>query len=302
MWQQRRPLAAPVIKISPEGEVKATFSADPAGRFTEADLTDFAIGPGGEVYILAIGVKEQQEPEVDVVAFAEDGSHRWSIKLEHVFVAERLAVFPTGHFLVAGRKWIKEGAPGAETSSEAAKGGSPLAGEPYTAIYDRSGRVVRELTLPGDVSPGDASLSDAGRRAARTAISLSTTVAGDDGNVYLMRRTEKALVFALSADGTVVRRFEVEPPSADMRPVTMQRADGGRLLIEFAKKVGERQLSHENEVFSIVDSESGERVLDYKIDGSESPGSFACYSAGGLTLLGRTREGQLALRRAVARY
>jgi hypothetical protein len=216
-----RPLAAPVVKISPEGEAKGTFSLEAVGGFTESTISDFAVGPGGEVYILAIGAKEHQEPEVDVFAFAEDGSYRWNVKLEEFFSADHLAFFPSGEFLVAGTRRGKAAPVPPGAGPEAAREKTPPVLEPYTAVFDRGGRVVRKLTLPGDVQLGDASLSAEQKFAVQAAISVGTAVTGDDGNVYLMRRTEKALVFVLSADGTVVRRFELEPPSAKMRATNM---------------------------------------------------------------------------------
>jgi len=208
--------AAPVAKISPEDVQKTAFSIKGVPGFERARVMiyDFAVGLRGQVYLLVGKCEGVKNPkcEVDVLSLDENGAYQSATKLERYFYPSRFAVFLSGEFLVSGTRDKEVGT--AEASAAQTGSRSLPVEEPYTAIFDGSGRVRAELTLPDDVkleSAGD-SEPDKEPEGARLAVEWGMVASGEDGNIYLARSMAKPLVFVISPDGSVLRRFEVKPP------------------------------------------------------------------------------------------
>jgi len=294
----RKPAAAPVLKFSAEGNRVAIFDIQAAPGFEQLGLGDFAVGLRGQVYMLAIKSKDEQ----DIVVFGKDGQHQSTIELKPLFMGEQLAVFLSGEFLVSGRKLSEKRQP---TSDR------------FTAIYDRSGRLVKELDLQeeskittqklgSDVKQAeDADTVARKQQAAADArkaeeelaksIDLGTAEPAEDGNVYLLHPASKPIIYVISPAGELVRRLVIPPPSENYAPIAM-KVGGGRMVIQFEKYDPERKSSRR--IFSLLDAESGEKIADY-VSPPEIGGALACYTPNGFTFLTSTQDRKLALLRAV---
>lgn len=140
-----------VSEIIPESKRIATYGSSPlsSSDYPNSSSRSFNVTPGGAVYALittrAKPSSESPSPvrEYYVERFKDDGTTdsithvepppdatRWSPNL--------LGVFRDGSLLIAG------------TLSGSANPGA-ISRRPFTAIYDPSGRFVREVTLPDDV-------------------------------------------------------------------------------------------------------------------------------------------------------
>ena len=64
----------------------------------------------------------------------------------------------------------------------------------------------------------DPHATDAANPFGNRAIELGLMEAGNDGNLYLMRRLSPAILSAISPAGEVIRRFTVDPGEADYMP------------------------------------------------------------------------------------
>ncbi|HVN07477.1 MAG TPA: hypothetical protein VMV61_00795 [Patescibacteria group bacterium] len=293
---------APIAKISREGKRTAVFSVASVSGFEHAQLYNFAVGLGGELYALVVTAKDGKR-ELDILKFENDGTFLFATKLGPVFTPAQLAVFPNGDFLVAGWKTLDHPRKAATpTASQKDEHPSPPPVQPFAAIIDGSGRLLTELAIGHGGSSKNPGGSASSEGMPSSEISLGDAVAGADGNIYLMLRTiPKPTVSVISAGGIVLRRFEVAPPSETAQAMAMKYVSGHKLIFEFGQRVDSRRTDLKNEIFSVVDPETGAREIDYQ----SSPaigGAFCCYSPNdGFTFLGTTKDGQLVLRRVSPR-
>jgi hypothetical protein len=70
-------------------------------------------------------------------------------------------------------------------------------------------------------SMGDPRVTSEQNPGGNRAIAYTKMEMAEDGNVYLMRWTNPAILYAVSAGGAVVRRFAVNPGNPSYRPVTI---------------------------------------------------------------------------------
>ncbi len=246
-----------LFRLSSKGLVEAKFDT------TGALINRYAVRPDGGV--IMIHLDGGGDKYVD--NFAPDGSREPSIRLEPPptpFFPSQLAVFHSGEILVAG----PQGRPGYKAS---------------TAIYDPTGRLVKQLVLDRDVEI-ERGLENGGtenaiaRQKNTHAIDTSVAIAGDDGLVYLMRATSPPTVYAISAAGVVVHEIVVTPPDGVGSPNFGIRVVKNKLVIQFRRNCGTTDSDPcRSSAYAIVDSTTGERLAAYEAD-KEVAGPMACYA------------------------
>jgi hypothetical protein len=125
--------------------------------------------------------------------------------------ATQISVFPSGDLLVAGSVHDPE----------------KTARVPFTGIFGSNGSLKKKVTLTDDddleklAESGDPRVVAPERSFSNTAVELGQAEAADDGNVYVMRRMSPAIIYAVSAAGEVVRRFEVDTGDSGFMPISM---------------------------------------------------------------------------------
>jgi hypothetical protein len=184
-WYQKEYLhGSPIAKISSDGKKTAVISIQSAPGFEEGAAYNFAVSPQGEVYLL--GAKSVAERHV--VKFNNEGKFDSVFLLEPFLEPYHIAIFASGELLVSGQEL------------------SPLDGKPtgrlLLAVYDRSGKFLREVSLPRDIALPAEQASGKVAEDAEAAFSLGNLHAADDGNIYLMRATENPIVYAIAPGGT----------------------------------------------------------------------------------------------------
>ena len=297
-------LAAPIFKVSPEGEVKAAFSVKGVKGFERATATiyDFAVGLRGQVHLIVRKCEDgkSRKCQVDILTFSEDAAYQSAtrLELERDFDPSRLAVFPTGEFLVAGLRDKEAETPEASVA-QAAKHSPPVQ-EPYTAIFDSSGRVRAEVTLPLDSKRLTEGGSEKESDSLGLAVQLGMVAIGEDGNIYLSHHTARPVVYVISSSGVLLRQLQIMSPTESAWPMTMTYAAGGRLVFGFAEKLEEGLYNTGSAIYSLVDAETGERLIDYQ-SAPGIGGVFVCYTPSGFTFLASTKDGHMAIRQAVPR-
>ena len=107
------------------------------------------------------------------------------------------------------------------------------------------------------------------------AIEFSKMEASDDGNIYLMRWTSPAIIYAVSPGGEVVHRFTVDPGSVACRPVSMH-ITGGKIAVLFVNN--ESTL----DTMKVVDLQGRalatyNETADPRKPGQRLGDAFACY-------------------------
>ena len=259
--------ASGIHKLSPKGERIALFQPN-ANPDLKVDLSvSLAFGPNGELYQLVF----PHEISRYVFVYKPDGTYKSAIKLQPGFpwVPYALAVFPQGSLFVSGLEYDHDR-------------NNPVMW-PFSGIFSADGSLLKEVKLEDDdtlrelAAAGDARVTSPSNPSANHAIEFSKMETASDGNVYLMRWTNPAIFYAVSAGGEVVRRFTVDPGDSSYHPVTMH-VSGTRIAVLFA------QPQMEEEIVKVVDLE-GHAIATYyqpMVNGKPKYGmlslAFACYS------------------------
>lgn len=309
-------MTTPVARIARDGSSVKRFSLADAPRFDRHDtFSDFAVDLRGNVYLITTRLAsregtrrdEAEQFEQVIVAFDSDGKYSSTVKLEALLKLEHLAVFPSGEFFVYGEK------------ANMGEGHLVPTGRPFTAIFDRQGRLIKELALADDIEgesksamtdplqvpPAERQSLESGgetRAGGKTkqklsatdfgiALSLGKAVPAENGNIYLMRATRDPIFYAIAPNGSVVHQFVVAAPEGATRPISFH-IGGGRIVVMFMES-GPRG-SFKSHRFVVANAETGEAL--YQFAGPrELGGGFACYTPNGMVFLGDDGH-QLVLR------
>ncbi len=251
-------LKEPVYKFDQKGEQRGKYSVASNSEFQTrgAGVLDFAIGKHGEVYQLAISEKGAY-----IIRHNTDGRIKSKAKLDTDFFPHHFAVFDSGQFLITGVGF--ESAANLEPHSI------------YTAIFDERGRLSKKIILPEDkiyedaADRGDAeSIEVGGGGGGNYAVEWGQVTRGSDGNLYVVRWTNPAKVYAIASSGEVVRSFEVKPDWDGRKPDGAYIHDG-RLALLYAARQDDRR-----SMIKVVAIDGGEVEAAYDISGV---GTLACY-------------------------
>lgn len=248
--------SGPLLRFSKTGVQDAEFGMSAALGFNV-----FGIRPKGGVATV------QDEEGYAVVNFGSDGKRESVVRLEggHFFPSQ-LAVFPSGEMLLSGiQRRTRE---------------SPYLYRAFNALYDARGNLVKQLSLDEDPKI-ERSIEAGDVRYARTAkegnmaVTLGRAVSGDDGNVYLMRRTSPATIYVISSAGQVVRKLVIASPNAGQMPGAMQ-VSKNKLAIKFYRECTSEGCWGAS--YTVVDATTGKKLADYA-PGDDVGGVFACYAS-----------------------
>ncbi len=243
-----------VLRVSRDGKHVARFSLEPMVELTRAH--DFATN-GGEVYVLA----SQGADEAYVVRFDADGKHEDTVKLDMPLQPSQIAVFPSGDLLVAGRE---------PASSEVGSAARTL---PFLGIFTSRGQLVKRILLQNDVKPDNTKDKAIANRKYLEALVGSVVEPGDDGKLYLMRRTARGPVYAISSGG-VVEKIVIPAPPQGARLSGIKVAKG-RLAAQFVRTTPDDSTEV---IIRIIDLQSRKNIAEYAHSNYQIGSALACYS------------------------
>jgi hypothetical protein len=299
-FDQPKVFAAPVVKISSDGEKKAVFSLESAKDWETGEFYDFAVRSDGSLYLLAARWGKGREIERAILSFDEQGKYRFAMPLKASLKSVRhLAAFSTGEFLVAG--WQESRSSSQKNQDESqAQPSQPPDVDVRTLVLSPNGDLLREVSLAEDLSAGTTAHASQSKPLLmqESAFSLGRTAPGENGEVFLMFRASIPEVYAIFPQAQVVRKVEVAPPSRDSQALKVLFSSGRGLVVQFAERGTGKSYNTALSVISVVDPQTGERLYDYQVTG-EIGGSFACYAPKGLLFLWTDKDGRLVLRRVV---
>lgn len=207
---------APIIKASTRNSTPLVI--DPAMVGDEVlpnsktlQFSDFAVS-AGTVYIAAM----DGEQRASVLRFrAEDGKYLSATPLTPQFTPLQIAAFDSGAFVVAGvRK---------DQSTENASF------QHYTALYDASGRFVKEL---GHIEIGAASSGGVPIKPEDMDVTTMALVDSSGSVVYFLQPSSSPVVYTVQESGAMDAMRNLWTPGEGFVPIGM-RASGGSLLVEF---------------------------------------------------------------------
>ncbi len=220
----------------------------PESKYPHAAVISYGVSPGGKLYALMFArrITSKGNPLSAVKYYVERFKHDGTsgsitpvpapAGVAHWY-ADQLVPFPDGGFLVVGE---------ATTAKERPSLGS---WGPLTAIYDSTGRFVREVTLPHDVTNNfnervAGKPRAAGRARAQAsrvpqgfeaAISTGGVFSGPDGNVWILRASSPIRLYAVDSAGQVIQHFEISPPAPGLIPFGFGVARPGEIFLDFLR-------------------------------------------------------------------
>jgi hypothetical protein len=274
-----------IHELSPNGKQIALFQPDLAtSEFKVVRGTYFSLDKDGYLAQLV----ESKEIKRHVFIFKADGSLKNDIKLETSFpwIPSQVAAFPSGNLLVSGSEYDHDRK-------------NPIKW-PFTGVFGLDGSLVKEVKLEDDdmihdmAAVGDSRVTAPESPNSNYAVALGQLGSASDGNVYLMRRLSPAILYAISSDGRVIRRFTVDVGRPDYMPEDMYIA-GNKIAIQFVESQNGDQL------IRIVDLEGNEKAT-YHVDQKSSLGyALSCFQTDPerFTFLGVSKDHMLTLNVAV---
>lgn len=255
----------PILKLRPDGEVvKYSVAEVPVDRLQpQGGGLAYFVARDGEVHQIA---QVPRTYEIYVVRWKKDGSFGGSTRLEARFAPNGpLAVFPSGEIVVSGF---------APHDSDLPRD------TPMTLLFDKEGRLVRELVLEGDRyderhTEATEQQQEEDRTKQRSAVSLGDAVIGTDGNLYLLRRSLPARVFVLSPNGELVRTLTVESGDPELLPAKLAERDGKVAVFLY-------NFEQPETVLVVADAHTGQTLERYTVE-RKLGRAFACYEKEGFT-------------------
>ncbi|HEV2246817.1 MAG TPA: hypothetical protein VGW37_09200 [Terriglobia bacterium] len=293
--------ALPVRKIPADSTGRVIeYTLQNLPDYQSAEQLNYDVNPWGTVYYLLRAYRhwprlKGEQPDLVAAKFKDDGTLDSVTKLESTgegyLQANLFAVFPYGGFLVTGT--LVE-----DPAQHLAR--------PFTGIYDRTGRFVREVELTGDVTAGSGA-KDVGENgpakqdasAAKDvdwmlAVSEGNMIGAPDGNVYLLRASNPPRLYAISAGGEVVKALTLRFDAAGLTPIGMSLAGENQALIEFGHyptgKPSEDSKYHT--VLSLVNLASGDVTGTFEAPEDVLPSACAT-SNDEFLFLGTSKQGTL---------
>lgn len=265
-YQLPHPMGAPAVKITADGKKSIAARLD-AEKFKDGDVMDSATDPAGTLYEAVSTAKG-----TFIVRFNSAGDYVSDRQLSDAkMVVMNMGAFPDGRIFLSG------------VLAEDGKAGSSLVNE----IVDSSGQVIKKLTLKNDMDPKENDpQSDTPK------VQFGSAIVAQDGNLYLFRRTNQAIVYVLTASGNVLRRMPIDPPEVGFQPLTFS-VSGGRIAVQFFLQQGEKP---DRDVFRVVDAETGALIADYDSP-PDTGNAFACFSGNTFYYL-KGQNGKLAIIKA----
>ena len=276
----------PVVRADSAGKT-TQYSLDSDADFATATAYDFSILPSGDLY-----QPVQVGKDVYIVAFDKQGGIRWKTRLEKQFWVSRLVVFDDKSFLVIGTE-VQPQSGGPQSG-----GNDTRTYQPVAALFDRNGRLIRNVTLGTDAAadekhgrPG----TDLKSTPPLLALLGSDGQAGADGKVYLMVRLDPPVVYVIDVAGRTVRSFNVNPPDSRMAAVSMS-LDNNKLAILFRHAF--QGMSHGEDIISVFDLSRGTEIGRFSA-AAELGTVLACFRSNDFVFIG-SEQGSLAIQHSNA--
>jgi hypothetical protein len=264
----RSGLEMPIQKLRADGALTATF--DPTAVFPYPDFRIRGYVPDGNGDLLVAGdvLRKDEEPsrfEYYLLRFSPTAELKDTTKIEappHKFTLYHFALFKTGEILLAG---------------------ADVSGTAQTAIYDAGGKFLRPIVLDDSETkqiPGEVNFD------VRNSVRQGAAVTGSDGNVYVLRSGNPAVVYGISAAGQILHKLKIDLGDPALTPVNLLAT--GHALAIVSRNSGEGH-RFRGTVIHEIDFQGHVLATHDAVPGI--PSSVSCYLAPGKFIVAETARG-----------
>lgn len=265
-----------LVRVSPDGSRVTKFDFDAVENLKNAWVNDFSVNEDGDVFGLV-----KSAGSYFIAQFSKDG--KFSSKEE---LTPSLPVNLTQIIALHGGSFF---ASGTDTGEKDAK----YSGSPFNALYEPGGTLLRRITFREDSGKKGQAVSADLAGGTNLAITLGNALAGDDGNIYVLRLSSPALVYVVSSSGESLRKLQITSPITGGEPISLA-VSRGRVAVVFDDPNAADASSGR---VRVVDSQTGKLVSDYRL--SKDLGEvLACYVGDTFTFW-RTDSGLLQIVQAL---
>jgi hypothetical protein len=293
------PQKTPIMAVSSMGYSTRTFSLSSVPGYdlsTTSSVIDFLVGDTGDVYVLASKAAiNGPDPDLDLIRFSSGANYLSTLHLSHFYLPRRFAVLTGGSYFLLGldRDFSVPGPIHQFVESSFVY--------PVGLFFGSKGKLIREIALPDTTKPALTVASASNSPSAQPANSDPTFVATSyDGTIYVVRHKPALAVYVITDSGATVDSVNVTAPFPEAVVVGIAPVGPGKLAIEFAHPSTSPSVDDANAVFSIIDAEWGERLVDYQAT-PDTAGALGCPTPVGFELLSRQPNGKLSIRFVSAR-
>jgi hypothetical protein len=258
-----------VVRIRPDGQSYLRFSLGQARQLRGGDITDFAVEPNGEVFVLARQVLKYADLEVPqefgntfLIHYDRDGKVIGQLRLAvdtNDFEPTGFAVLQDGETLVVGR---------AHASTRL---------RVLAQVFRGDGGLKSRLNLGGEGSEA----SKTGRIASTRVVRPKAIRVGN--SIYVLRGTTGEPVYALSDAGELLRSIPLKGPDIEFSAPLVQ---GNELIVHKHLPAPEDLSSQEpRSEYAVFDLQTGSLVRT--LSWNQAGVGLACSSLGKMVFMGQ---------------
>jgi hypothetical protein len=199
---------APITALLPSGQSQV-FDLRAATNYQQPVLgTTFYVNAQGTIYA---AIQIGRETQWYIAQYDRAGTFVRRTALPARFMPSFLLSLPEDRLLVGG--------------TFARSSGKETHVKSLVAIFDKDGNQLKSLSLPEDDSAETVVKEEAVKQLYYTvrnpAIEGGKAVLADDGNVYILRASEKPVVQVVNPKGDTLRTFVLEPGNAALLPTVL---------------------------------------------------------------------------------
>lgn len=273
----------PILRISPDGGSRVFRAAPIAGQ--AAEIVSFSPEEDGGVALLAATL-DRTKYQVQIIGATNTLESHWLLPAG--IEPMQIAASPSGQLLIAG---ISE-----------AQGGSA-----FTGIYDASGQLEREISLPNDISnlgvednlrpAGVPAEATAAYKSYRHALELSSASTLNNGAFMLTRITSGGPVYTLAQSATSPSG-ELQPNMPDGSALSSATQNENQIVLtSIKKKAGGNEIS--DVYITVWDPATSDEIAEFHSSNPALGAALACYQRGVFTFLNMGADSQLEMVRAI---
>jgi len=272
--------ANPVVRIDRKGTTQAFGTTGIPGMRRDTYIFAYTVDPSGRVFELVRTVDEAAD-EMFLVSFSRSGEFLTKSRFESEFRPHSFVALPTDDFLISG---VRQ------------KQAVPRTHEAVVGIFGPDARLKRSLKdAKDDRFTPVSSPSGNSAKVRNPAIELGSAKVGPDGNLYVLKSSDPAVVEVFNLAGRQLRALKLAPPFPKAQSHDLF-VTPDRVVVMYQRTKDSAEVK-EPVVFAEYSLQTAEPLVAHLPRGK---GVVACFDASDATVLVSGKDGRFGLLRVPA--